>query len=176
MLKHIIAAAALAGLASGVVSTASASTYPDKPVKVIIGFAPGGPTDELGRVIFKKISQELNVPMVIENKPGAGGNIAAQALANATPDGYTLMFASAASAIAPALYGRKDLDPKTAFSAAACSSSVPLILLVSKRLNVNTAEDFYKLVKANPGKYFTGNSGNGTTDQLVAADIAIRSD
>lgn len=174
MLKRAVLAAAVAGLAIGPTSSFAASTYPDKPINVVIGFAPGGPTDSLGRVLFKKVSEELGVPMVVENKPGAGGNIAAQAVAMAKPDGYTLMFASVAITIAPFLYDKQDLDPKRAFAAVGCSSAVPLILLVNKKVEANTAPEFYKLMQDNPGKYFAGNSGNGTIDQLAALDIASK--
>ncbi|GAB2900829.1 tripartite tricarboxylate transporter substrate binding protein [Paralcaligenes sp. KSB-10] len=174
MLKLTILAAAAAGLAIGPISSFASSSYPDKPINVVIGFAPGGPTDSLGRVLFKKISEELGVPMVIENKPGAGGNIAAQAVATAKPDGYTLMFASVAITIAPFLYDKQNLAPKTAFAAVGCSSAVPLILLVPKKVKANTAPEFYKLMRDNPGKYFAGNSGNGTIDQLAALDIASK--
>lgn len=174
MLKQALLVSAIAGLTIGPVSSAAASSYPDKPINVVIGFAPGGPTDSLGRVLFKKISEELGVPMVVENKPGAGGNIAAQTVAAAKPDGYTLMFASVAISIAPFLANRQELDPKKAFSAVGCSSAVPLILLVPKKVRADTAQQFYQLMRDNPGKYFAGNSGNGTIDQLAALDLASK--
>ncbi len=172
MLKDILLAASIAiGGATTLAAHANAH-YPSKAIKVIIGFAPGGPTDAIGRVFFKQVAEELKVPMVIENRPGAGGNIGTQELTRAKPDGYTLMYGSSSITTAPPLFGRDDLNPKQAFVSAGCTSAVPLILLVSKKLNVNSAQEFYDLVKANPGKYFMGSSGNGSIDHLVAMDIA----
>lgn len=174
MLKRSIVAAAIAGFALGPAAGFANTNYPDKPINMVIGFAPGGPTDSLGRVLFKRVSEELGVPIIIENKPGAGGNIAAQAVAGSKADGYTLMFASVAITIAPALYERPDLDPKKAFSAVGCSSAVPLILLVHKTVPADSAQAFYKLLQDNPGKYFAGNSGKGTIDQLAALDMSSK--
>lgn len=171
MLKKIFLTVAVTVLSISGVPTIAQAKYPDKAINVIIGFAPGGPTDAIGRVLFSKMSQELNVPMVIENRPGAGGNIAAQELLRAKPDGYTLMYGSSSITTAPALFNRADLNPKTAFVAAGCSAAVPLILLVAKKIDVNNAQDFYKLLEAHPGKYFMGTSGNGSIDHLVAMDI-----
>jgi len=173
-MRKTLDAALLAALVATGAPLAAQAAYPDKPITVIVGFAPGGPTDALGRVIFKKVSEELGVSMIIENKPGAGGNIAAQYLAQARPDGYTLMFASAAVAIAPALYKREDLNPKRIFSAVGCSSKVPFILLAAKKTPADDAQELFKQIRQHPGKYFLGTSGNGTMDQVVAANIATR--
>ena len=172
MFKKMVMALAVAGLGLMGFQGCAQAKYPDKAVTVIIGFAPGGPTDAIGRVLFSKVAEELKVPMVIENRPGAGGNIAAQELLRAKPDGYTLMYGSSSITTAPALFGREDLNPEKAFVAAGCTAAVPLILLVSKKVDVHNARDFYKLLKANPGKYFMGSSGNGSIDHLVAMDIA----
>lgn len=174
MIKKTTCAIALAGLAAGLPPAHAANPYPDKAITLIIGFAPGGPTDAIGRVLFKKVSEELKVPIVIENRPGAGGNIGAQELLRAKPDGYTLMYGTSSITTAPALFDRKDLNPKTAFVAAGCSVAVPLILLTSKSLTAASAQDFYQQLKAQPGKYFMGSSGNGSIDHLVAMDIAAK--
>ncbi|KAA0889315.1 tripartite tricarboxylate transporter substrate binding protein [Pusillimonas sp. ANT_WB101] len=170
--KKTLVTAVAALVCAGPVAQA-ANTYPDKPIALIIGFAPGGPTDAIGRVLFKKVSEELKVPIVIENRPGAGGNIGAQELLRAKPDGYTLMYGTSSITTAPALFAREDLNPKTAFVAAGCSVSVPLILLTSqKTVDAKNAESFYKDMKNHPDKYFMGSSGNGSIDHLVAMDIA----
>jgi tripartite-type tricarboxylate transporter receptor subunit TctC len=177
MHKKIALAAAIGALAFGSAAAQAAASYPDKAITLIIGFAPGGPTDAIGRVLFKKVSEELNVPIVIENRPGAGGNIGAQELLRAKPDGYTLMYGTSSITTAPALFGRDDLNPKTAFVAAGCSVAVPLILLTSKKtMDVADTQAFYKEVKDNPDKYFMGSSGNGSIDHLVAMDIAGKLD
>jgi tripartite-type tricarboxylate transporter receptor subunit TctC len=150
--------------------------FPNRSITVLIGFAPGGPTDAIGRVLFRQMSQELTVPMVVENKPGAGGNLAAQELLRAKPDGYTLLYGSSSITTAPPLAGREDLSPKTAFVVAGCSVMVPLILLINKSMNVKTSQELFDLIKAQPDKYFLGSSGNGAMDHLIALDVASRLD
>jgi len=163
------------GLAAAMPARA-ADAYPNKPITLLIGFAPGGPTDAIGRVLFKRVSEILNVPIIIENRPGAGGNIGTQELVRAKPDGYTLMYGTSSVTTAPALFNRADLDPTKAFDVAGCSVSVPLILLVPKSDTAANAEAFYKAVQADPSKYFQGSSGNGSIDHLVSMDIAGRLD
>lgn len=125
-------------------------------------------------MLFKRVSELLKVPMIIENRPGAGGNIAAQELKRAAPDGYTVMYGSSSITTAPALFGRDDLDPTKAFVAASCTAAVPLILLVAKDVDAKDAAGFYKMIADNPGKYFQGSSGNGSIDHLVSMDIASK--
>ncbi|NYT35410.1 tripartite tricarboxylate transporter substrate binding protein [Allopusillimonas soli] len=173
MLKEALIAAACAATAIAA-QGAHAAGYPDKLITLIIGFSPGGPTDSIGRVLFKQVSQELGVPIVIENRPGAGGTLGEQDLLRAKPDGYTLLYGTSSITTAPALFGRDDLNPKTAFDAAGCSVAVPLILLTAQKLNAQDAASFYKDVKASPGKYFMGSSGNGAIDHLVGMDIAAK--
>ncbi|OWT53443.1 Bug family tripartite tricarboxylate transporter substrate binding protein [Candidimonas nitroreducens] len=168
----LIAAASVA--AALAYPAAQAANYPSQPITLIIGFAPGGPTDSIGRVLFKQVSQELGVPVVIENRPGAGGTVGEQDLLRAKPDGYTLLYGTSSITTAPALFGRNDLDPKTAFDVAGCSVAVPLILLAGKKLNVQSATALYQDMKASPGKYFMGSSGVGSIDHLVGTDIATR--
>ncbi len=150
------------------------STYPDKPVSVIIGFSPGGPTDAIGRVLFRKMAGVIKTPFVIENRPGAGGNIGSQDLARAKPDGYTIMYGTSSVTTAPPLFKRDDLNPEQAFDAISCTTKVPLILLVNNKVPADNVNQFYKLIKDNPGKYFMGSSGNGAIDHLVAMEVASK--
>jgi len=168
-------ATALVGLALASPGPVAAG-YPDRPITLIIGFAPGGPTDAIGRVLFKTVSQKLGTPIVIENHAGAGGNIGSQDLIRAKPDGYTLLYGTSSITSAAALYGRQDLNPETAFAVAGCSVSVPLILLASNKVGIDSAPAFYAAMKASPGKYFMGSSGNGSIDHLVAMDLAGKLD
>src|SRR5690606_10412589 len=101
MSRNLICAASLAVLAAGAPWTQAAAAYPEKAITLIIGFAPGGPTDAIGRVLFKQVAEELRVPIVIENRPGAGGNIGAQEFLRAQPDGYTLMYGTSSITTAP---------------------------------------------------------------------------
>ena len=175
MMKTIsaIATITLASLVN--ITTAHAEpTYPDKPVSVIIGFSPGGPTDAIGRVLFRKVADVMKTPFVIENRPGAGGNIGSQDLARAKPDGYTTMYGTSSVTTAPPLFKRDDLNPEKAFDAASCTTKVPLILLVNNKVSANNVAEFYKQIKDNPGKFFMGSSGNGSIDHLVAMEIASK--
>ncbi|SAI71457.1 putattive exported protein [Bordetella ansorpii] len=172
--KHAVLAMTLAGLAAGALPARAADTYPDKPITLIIGFAPGGPTDAIGRVLFKRVSEELKTPIVIENRPGAGGNIGTQDLVRAKPDGYTLLYGTSSLTTAPALFNRADLDPTKAFDVASCSVAVPMILLVSKKNTADSPRALYQAMKADPSRFFMGSSGNGSVDHLVAMDLAAR--
>lgn len=174
MLKNVALTLTLAGLAVSSAVAQAETNYPQRPIKLIIGFAPGGPTDAIGRVLFKKVSEELKVPIIIENRPGAGGNIGAQDLVRAAPDGYTLMYGTSSITSAPALFDRQDLNPKTAFDAAGCSVAVPLILLAAKGVEADTVQAFYKSIADNPGKFLMGTSGTGAVDHLVGMDIAAK--
>lgn len=167
---------ALSCVALSTTSVVAQAAYPEKPITLTIGFAPGGPTDSIGRVLFKQVSQELGVPIVVENRPGAGGLLAEQDLVRAKPDGYSLLYGTSSITTAPALFGRDDLNPKTAFVAAGCSVAVPLILLTTDKFKAKDAPSFYKEVKDKPGKYFMGSSGNGSIDHLVGMDIAAKLD
>ena len=169
-------ASTLTSLFLGAMPVKADPSFPNRPITVLIGFAPGGPTDAIGRVLFRQMAQELAVPMVIENKPGAGGNTASQELLRARPDGYTLLYGSSSITTAPPLAGRDDLSPKTAFVVAGCSVMVPLILLVNKKINVGTSQELLNLIKDHPGQYFLGSSGNGAMDHLIAMDVASRLD
>ncbi|WP_186332237.1 Bug family tripartite tricarboxylate transporter substrate binding protein [Bordetella genomosp. 13] len=170
--KQALLALALTALATGVPSARAADAYPNKPITLIIGFAPGGPTDAIGRVLFKRVSEELKVPIVIENRPGAGGNIGTQELVRAKPDGYTLLYGTSSLTTAPALFNRADLDPTKAFEVASCSVAVPLILLASKKNPADSPQALYQAMKADPSRFFLGSSGNGSVDHLVAMDVA----
>jgi tripartite-type tricarboxylate transporter receptor subunit TctC len=168
-LRHAAITLALAGLLASLAGTpALAQTYPAaKPIRVIIAFPPGGPSDAIGRVVFTEMSKRIGQSMVIDNRPGAGGNIATDALIAAPADGYTLLYASSSIALSPTLYKRTDLDPTKVLVPAGCSVSVPQLLLVRKDQPVNTAAELVSLIKASPDKYFQGSSGSGQIDHLV---------
>jgi tripartite-type tricarboxylate transporter receptor subunit TctC len=174
MLKKTTLLLALASLVTAASYVQAEENYPTRPIKLIIGWAPGGPTDAIGRVLFKRVSDELKVPIIIENRPGAGGNIGAQELTRAKPDGYTLLYGTSSITTAPALFDRQDLNPKVAFDAAGCSVAVPLILLATKGVQADAVNDFYQAVADNPGKFFMGVSGTGSIDHLVGVDIGGR--
>jgi tripartite-type tricarboxylate transporter receptor subunit TctC len=144
-----------------------AETYPNRPIRLIVPFPPGGPTDVMGRVIAQALSATLG-PIVLDNRPGAGSTIGTKLAAGAEPDGYTLLFGSTASlAIAPALYKNAGYDPLKSFAPVAMISDVPYILVVNPGLPVKTVQDVVAYGKSNPGKLNFG-APNGTPTYLLA--------
>lgn len=145
-----------------------AQTYPSKPVRVVVGFAAGGSTDKLARLVAQRLSEELGQSVVVENRPGAAGNIAAEAVANAAPDGYTLFMATLSSqAINPHLYAKLNFDPITSFEPIMLVAKYPLLLVVPPQLGVSSVGELITYARANPGKTFYASSGNGSPAHLA---------
>ncbi len=151
------------------VGLVQAQPYPSKPIKLIVGFAPGGAADYVARNISAPLSQELGQPIIIENKPGAGSSIAAEQVAKATPDGYTLLIASPSSisvnpALSPKLgYKPSDLQPISKIT------SSPVILAVYPGSGINSVRDLIEKANKDPGGLNYATSGNGSAPHLAAA-------
>ena len=159
----VVAAIALGLTASG---PANAQSYPDRPIRLIVPFPPGGPTDYVARLVAQHVSANLG-QVVLENRPGAGGTIASKAVANAEPDGYTLLYGSSATlGIAPVLYKNVEYDPIKSFAPVALVSRVPFVLGVAAAVPANTLSEFIAYAKANPGKLNFG-ATIGTPPHLV---------
>jgi tripartite-type tricarboxylate transporter receptor subunit TctC len=145
---------------------ASAAEYPTRPVKWVVGYPPGGATDIIARLIGQRLSERLGQQFVIENKPGAGNNIATESVINAEPDGYTVLLINPANYINATLYANlkfnvvRDLAPVAAFN------RVPNVMTVNKDVPAKTVAEFIAYVKANPGKVNLASSGNGTSVHL----------
>jgi tripartite-type tricarboxylate transporter receptor subunit TctC len=150
---HAILPAAIAGIvAIGLVSTHAAENFPDRPIKLIVPFGPGGPPDVSARLIGSWLSDHLG-PVVVENHVGAGGGLAARAVASSPPDGYTLLAATAGSlAISPQLYKNPGFDPLNDFVAVAQVSSAPLVVAINPAIPVKSVKELVAYTKANPGK------------------------
>ncbi len=158
----ILAAFVIGGTGS---QPAGAQSYPDRPIKLVVPFAPGGPPDVAARLIADAMTSRLTT-VVVENRPGAGGTIASKAVASAAPDGYTLMLATSGSlAISSQLYKTAGYDPRTSFAAIALIASTPQVLAVTPQLPVQTVADLVAYAKANPGKLNFGAS-TGTPPHL----------
>ena len=157
-----------------ITSHAQAQDYPNRPIKVIIPFAPGGPSDIVGRVLMQQISENLNKPIIIENKPGAGSNIGIQQVARATPDGYTLLLVSSTFVINPSLYPNAGFDPIKDFSIIALPVSSPNILVVNPSFPAKDIREFFTIVKASPGKYDYASPGGGTGPHLSAELLKLK--
>lgn len=155
-------------------SAVSTAGYPDKPVRMVVAFSPGGPTDIIARVVARKLGERLGQQVVVDNRPGAGGNIASEQVAKAPADGYTLLYNSSSIAISPALFRKPALNPTEIFAPVAYVATVPLVVIVNADSAVKTPEDFLRHLKANPGKLNFGSSGNGTIDHLTSVLFAAR--
>ena len=161
--------AALAGATALAASPAIAqSSYPDPPIRMIIAFAPGGPTDIVGRFLAPRLTEILGQQIIVDNKPGATGNIGTAMVADAKPDGYTILFSASTMAMAPALYGKQlGYDPVNGLAAIAYVASVPLILVVPADGPKTTAELIDRM-RREPDKYSYTSSGNGGMIHLAS--------
>src|SRR5882672_3635270 len=149
-------------------STGSAQTYPSRPVRLIVPFPPGGSTDILARALAQKLSEGLSQPVVIDNRPGAGGSIGSEAAAKAAPDGYTIMMGHLGTlAVNAAIYKKLPYDPVKSFSPVCLMAIVPSVLVVNPSLPVTSAADLIAYARANPGKLAYGSAGSGSTSHLT---------
>jgi len=139
-----------------------AQNYPTKPIKILVGFSPGGVPDIAARVISQKLSEKWGQAVVVENKLGAGSNIAAQALSTSAADGYTLLSISSAHAIAPSIYSKLPFDPQRDFSGISLTSTGPAFVIVSPQLGVNTMAEFLALARSKPGQLNFASAGTGS--------------
>ena len=149
-------------------TAAGAQSYPTKPVRIVAPFPPGGVADVLARAIQPGLQETLGQQVVIDNKPGAGGNIGAEIVAKAEPDGYTLLLASAGIlTINEFLYSKMPFDTATAFSPITMVGDMPNIVVVSPRTGITTLKELIDRAKDLPGKLNFGSAGNGTTTHLA---------
>jgi tripartite-type tricarboxylate transporter receptor subunit TctC len=165
---------AFAALCLGL-NPAQAQTYPNKPIRLVVGFAPGGNTDTVARVVGQKLGERLGQQVIIENKAGAGGTIGTAEVARAAPDGYTLtMGTTTTHAIAVAAYAKLPYDPVADFEPIALVANAPYLLVVNSSLPAKDLKEFIALVKSQPGKLNYGSAGQATTTHLVMATLATR--
>jgi tripartite-type tricarboxylate transporter receptor subunit TctC len=156
----------MAAAAVAVAPQASAQGYPTKPVHMIISFTPGSATDIVGRVVSAKLAEIWGQPVIPENKSGAGGVIGSQAVANAAPDGYTLLINSAAHSVNPAIYAKLPYDTAKDFTDIAPLAVQPNVLVVAANSPYKTLMDLINFAKANPGKLNFGHAGVGSGTHL----------
>ena len=147
------------------------TNYPEKPVRIIVGFTPGSATDITARIFAQKFNDAWNVPVTVENIPGSGGSVAAERLARAAPDGYTLMWgANGALTINPSLHGRLGYDPVSDFAPISLALTMPSIIAVNNDVPAHTLADLLALARAQPGKLSYATPGVGTP-QHVAGEL-----
>lgn len=152
-------------------TAAAASVWPDKPIRLLVGFAPGGPTDNVARILAKQMSIDLGQAIIVENKAGAGGNIAAAALKQMPADGYTLLYNTSSIVISPWVYKTVGYDPLKDFAPVGLTAGVPLVLVANNAVPAKSAEELIALIKANPGQYNYASSGTGAIEHLTAAQL-----
>ncbi len=149
-------------------STAAAAAFPDKPIRVVIGFSAGGPLDQHARLLSERLQAVLGQPIIIDYKTGAGGTVAAQEVMKAAPDGYTLLLANTGvMVINPALYNRLPYQTTRDFTPIARTAMQPLALLVNPKVPVNSLHEFMDYARARPGQINYGSAGNGGISHLV---------
>src|SRR5213592_4909339 len=148
------------------VSAQPPDPYPSKPLRFILPFPPGGPTDILGRLIGERLASSLGQPVIIENRGGAGGNVGAEAAAKSAPDGYTLVLVAPSLAISPSLYSKLNYDPLRDFAPISLVATVPNVIVTQPAL-APTLQEFIALAKAKPGGMNFGSGGSGTSNHLA---------
>ena len=152
---------------------ADAQSFPNRPLRFIAGFAPGGSTDIIARLIAQKLTEALQQPVVVENRTGANGNIAAEATAKAPPDGHTLLMAANGLTINPGLYKQIAYDPVRDFSPITQVAFIPNVLVVHPSLPLKTVKEFIALARARPGQLTHGSSGTGSPGHLAGEVFKI---
>lgn len=167
--RRFVAALAILAL-SFVPGSAIAQSYPNSPIRIVAPFPAGGLVDVLARAVGEEMSKSLGQPVIIENKPGAGGNLGAEQVARAAPDGYTLMMTSPGiQSINQFLYKSMPFDPETAFLPISLVADMPMLVVVHPKTNIKTLKEFVDAAKANPAKLNFGSAGIGTTGHLGQA-------
>ncbi len=162
----VVSSLLLAALSSGFAHAQSSGGYPNKPIKIVVPFPPGGATDIIARVIGQKISEQMGQSVIVENKAGANGNIASEFVAKAPADGYTLLYNTSSVALSPALYKKLNFDIRTDFAPVILSSAVPLLLSVNPSVAADNIKDFVALLRANPNALSYGSAGIGNITHL----------
>jgi tripartite-type tricarboxylate transporter receptor subunit TctC len=166
MFARLPALLAIALLASA--GAASAQTYPGKPIRIVVGFAPGGPADVMARLIGQRMTAMLGQSIVVDNRPGAGGTIGARATAESEPDGYTLLLGNTSTLIiGPLIYRSAGYDPAKSFAPVALLGTTSNLLIVHPALPVRSVQELIALARAQPGKLNYASAGIGTPPHLI---------
>ncbi len=149
-------------------SAAWAQAYPTKPIKLIVTYPPAGGADTMARLMAAKLTESLGQPVVVENRPGASGQIGADAVARAAPDGYTLMLDASSYSVNPSLYPKLPYDPNKAFAPITLLAQFPNMLVVTPSFPANSVKELVAMAKAKPGTISYASSGNGSAQHLAA--------
>ena len=179
--RSVLAALGLSALALGLTAQAqtAATDWPTKPIRFVVPYPPGGPLDTIARVLAEQAKTTLGQPVIVENRPGAGGNIGADLIAKARPDGYSLVMGAVAThAINPSLYSMMPYDSVKDFAPVALVAAVPNVLIVNKAFaednKIATMQDLVQYARAHPGKLNYGSGGSGSAGHLAGELLSAR--
>ncbi len=174
---RIASLAVFATLSLSLAGTALAQTFPDKPLKIVVGFPPGGGSDLMARMVAERLSPLIGQPVIVDNKPGAGSTIAASFVAKSKPDGYTILFGQAANlGIAPAMMSTLNYDPIKDFAPITRLAAAPLLVVGPTTLAAANIKEVITLAKANPNKLSFGSPGSGTLGHLAGEMFVSQAD
>ncbi|MDP2254869.1 MAG: tripartite tricarboxylate transporter substrate binding protein [Polaromonas sp.] len=170
--RSALISCALSAIVFAAIPAAAQTSWPTKPVKIVVPFAPGGTTDILARAVAPELSKALGQPFIVENRAGAGGNIGADLVAKSAPDGYTVLMGTVGThGINKSLYTRLAYDPQKDFAPITLVAGVPNVMVMNaetaKTLGINSVPDFIRYAKAHPGRLNMASSGNGTSIHLA---------
>jgi tripartite-type tricarboxylate transporter receptor subunit TctC len=170
----LLAATVFAGLASGAAAADDAASYPSRPITILVGYPPGGATDIIARLVATRLSQSFGQPVIVENKPGAGSNIATEQVVRAQPDGYTLLVETIANATNMTVYKNVKYDSARDLAPIVQFMSSPSILVVSPSLKAKDLKSLIALAKAEPGRLTYASSGVGGSPHLAGELLELR--
>lgn len=166
-IRHLLCAV-LAGALTALSVNAFAQTYPNKPVRLMVPFPPGGSVDIVSRIVAQKLSERLGQQVVIENRGGGGGVVGTAVVAKAAPDGYTLVMGSNSThVVAPLVYRKLDYDPVKDFAPISLVASTPYLLVINPNVKANNLKELLELFRAQPGRLNYASAGTGSTTQLA---------
>jgi len=171
MLRKLLISVVVVSLCFSGLALAQEGKYPNKPIRLIVGYAPGGGSDIMGRLIAQKITDAMGQRVVVENRPGAAQNVAAEYLTKQPNDGYILFLSSAALGINVSLYPKLKYDPVKDFDPVAIFATSPNLLLVHPSFPAKNVREFLDAIKKNPGKYNFSSSGSGSTQPRRASPM-----
>jgi tripartite-type tricarboxylate transporter receptor subunit TctC len=166
--KNVLKTVTAAALVLCAFDASAAAPYPNKPIKWIVPFPPGGAMDSMARTLGEKLSISMKQPVIVENRPGAGGSIGSNLVARAAPDGHTIMIVSIGQAVNPSIYPKLPYDATKDFEPVSLVGVVPNILVAHPLVKANNVKELIALAKAQPGKITYASAGNGTTVHLAA--------
>ncbi len=167
-LRALLSMLALGTLCAVLPRPGHAETWPARPIRMVVPYPPGGPTDIVARVVGQKLGERLGQTVVVDNRPGAGGNIGAEAVAKATPDGYTMLVATTAHAINMTLFRKPGYDTRRDFAPVSLLTRGPLVLVTAPTTPARNVAELIALAKAKPGQVTFASSGNGQSTHLSA--------